>query len=53
MITDHSDLTELTKSKCFLSRMVRWSLNLAEYNLDVESGVGKENAVADLLSRNP
>lgn len=33
--------------------MVRWSLKLAEYNVDIEHRAGKENAVVRVLSRNP
>lgn len=36
-----------------MSRMVCWSLKLAEYNVDIEHRTGKENAVVDGLSRNP
>ena len=32
-------------------RLVRWSLALQEYNLDIEHIKGRDNVIADALSR--
>lgn len=41
VVMDHSALTKLTSGKGLSSRTVRWSLKLAEYNVDIENRVGK------------
>ncbi|GFW99257.1 hypothetical protein TNCV_3980821 [Trichonephila clavipes] len=33
--------------------MIRWALKLAEFNIEWEHHLGTQNAVADVLSRNP
>ncbi|GFV00960.1 transposon Ty3-I Gag-Pol polyprotein [Trichonephila clavipes] len=33
--------------------MIRWALKLAEFNIEWEHRLGTQNAVADVLSRNP
>lgn len=40
---DHSALTNLTNGNGLWSKMVRWSLELDEYNVFIEHMAGKEN----------
>ncbi|GFX14052.1 hypothetical protein TNCV_612571 [Trichonephila clavipes] len=35
------------------SRMIRWVLKLAEFNIEWQHRPGTQNAMADVLSRNP
>ena len=49
--TDHNPLTFLRKMKNKNQRLLRWTLLLQEYNLDVRHIKGTENVVADALSR--
>ena len=49
--TDHNPLTFLHKMKNRNHRLVRWSLTLQEYDLDIRHIKGKENVLADALSR--
>ena len=49
--TDHNPLTFLKTMKNKNQRLVRWSLALQEYNLDIQHIPGCENVVADALSR--
>ena len=51
VFTDHNPLTFLNKMKNKNQRLTRWSLLLQEYNLDIHHVPGKENLVADALSR--
>ncbi|GFU18973.1 retrovirus-related Pol polyprotein from transposon 297 [Trichonephila clavipes] len=53
VITDHVALTRLRHGKNLSSRMIRWILKLAEFNVDWEHHPGTQKAVADVLSRNP
>ncbi|GFT17043.1 hypothetical protein TNCV_4737881 [Trichonephila clavipes] len=53
MITDHAALTWLTQGKNLSSRMIRWVLKLAEFHVEWEHSPETQNAVADILSRNP
>ncbi|GFW38828.1 retrovirus-related Pol polyprotein from transposon 297 [Trichonephila clavipes] len=53
VITDHAALTKLTNGKNLSSRMIRWALNLSEFNIEWEHQPGAQNVVADVLSRNP
>ncbi|GFX67871.1 retrovirus-related Pol polyprotein from transposon 297 [Trichonephila clavipes] len=53
VITDHAALTRLTNGKNLSSRMIRWVLKLAEFNIEWKHRIGTQNAVADVLSRNP
>ena len=49
--TDHNPLTFLKTMKNENQRLVRWSLALQEYNLEIQHIPGSENVVADALSR--
>ena len=49
--TDHNPLTFLKTMKNKNQRLVRWSLALQEYNLEIRHIPGSENVVADALSR--
>ncbi len=49
--TDHNPLTFIHKMKNRNQRLVRWSLTLQEYDLDIRHIKGKENVLADALSR--
>ena len=49
--TDHNPLTFIQKMKNTNQRLLRWSLALQEYNLDIRHIRGKDNVVADALSR--
>ena len=49
--TDHNPLTFLKTMKNKNQRLVRWSLALQEYNLEIQHIPGSEDVVADALSR--
>jgi len=49
--TDHNPLTFISKMSCKNQRILRWSLELQKYNLSVNHIRGKENVLADALSR--
>ena len=49
--TDHNPLTFLKTMKNKNQRLVRWSLALQEYNLEIQHIPGSENVVPDALSR--
>ena len=49
--TDHNPLVFLNRMKNKNQRLVRWSLMLQEYNLQINHIRGKDNIVADALSR--
>jgi len=49
--TDHHPLVWLYKIKEPNSRLIRWKLKLDEYDFDIVHKKGKENIVADALSR--
>ena len=49
--TDHNPLTFLRKMKNKNQKLLRWTLLLQEYNLDVRHIKGRENVVADAVSR--
>ncbi|GFW91314.1 retrovirus-related Pol polyprotein from transposon gypsy [Trichonephila clavipes] len=53
VFTDHAALTRLTHGKNLSNRMIRWALKLAGFNIEWEHHPGAQNAVADVLSRNP
>ena len=51
VFTDHNPLTFIHRMKNKNQRLVRWSLTLQEYNLDIKHIKGKDNVIADALSR--
>ena len=51
VFTDNNPLTFLHKMKNKNQRLLRWSLILQEYNLDIRHIRGKDNVIADTLSR--
>ena len=51
VFTDHNPLTFINRMKNNNQRLVRWRLSLQEYNLDIKHIRGKDNIVADSLSR--
>ncbi|GFX25608.1 retrovirus-related Pol polyprotein from transposon gypsy [Trichonephila clavipes] len=53
VITDHAALKHLTYGKNLSNRMNRWALKLADFNIEWEHRSETQNAVADVLSRNP
>jgi RNase H-like domain found in reverse transcriptase/Reverse transcriptase (RNA-dependent DNA polymerase) len=51
VFTDHNPLVFLEKMCNHNQRLLRWSLELQEYCLDIEHRAGKDNLMPDLLSR--
>ena len=49
--TDHNPLVFISRMKNKNQRLLRWSLLLQNYNLDIRHIRGKHNVVADALSR--
>ena len=49
--TDHNPLVFLHKMRDRNQRLLRWSLTLQEYNLQMCHIKGKDNVIADALSR--
>lgn len=53
LYTDHQPLTYALNLKTPNSKLVKWRLQLAEYDFEIKHRPGKQNAVADALSRIP
>ena len=51
VFTDHNPLTFLHKMSNKNQRLTRWSLLLQEYNIVIQHIKGKDNVIADALSR--
>ena len=51
VFTDHNPLVFVHKMKTENQRLLRWSLTMQEYNLQINHIKGSENVVADALSR--
>ena len=49
--SDHNPLTFVTKMKGKNQQLLRWCLSLQEYNITIKHIKGKDNIVADTLSR--
>ena len=49
--TDHSSLTNYFKQEDLNSRQARWNAFLSEFDMEIQHVKGKENRVADALSR--
>jgi hypothetical protein len=49
--TDHKPLAYLQTSEFKNSRLMRWALSLQEFSFELKSLPGKQNVLADLLSR--
>ena len=49
--TDHNPLTFINKMQNKNQRLMRWGLMLQEYNLIIKHIKGKDNVIADILSR--
>uniref|UniRef100_A0A1Y1MYY1 Reverse transcriptase RNase H-like domain-containing protein n=1 Tax=Photinus pyralis TaxID=7054 RepID=A0A1Y1MYY1_PHOPY len=50
--TDHRALTHLMSTRFANNRIYRWSLILQEFSFKIEYIRGKDNLIADILSRN-
>lgn len=53
LVTDHSALTWLMKTKDLSGRLHRWPLQLQEYDFSITYRAGSTNVVADALQRAP
>lgn len=51
VVTDHKPLTSLFKQTKLSNRLLRWKLMLSEYDFKIIHVPGKQNTVADCLSR--
>nr|XP_015840034.1 PREDICTED: retrovirus-related Pol polyprotein from transposon 17.6 [Tribolium castaneum] len=51
--TDHQALKFLSRCRLFSERLTRWTLILGQYDYEIELVKGKDNVVADILSRYP
>ena len=51
VFSDHNPLSFVHKMKNKNQRLLRWSLMLQEYNLDIRHIKGKDNSIPDALSR--
>ena len=51
VFTDHNPLKFVHKMKTENQRLLRWSLPLQEYDLDVHHVKGSDNVIADALSQ--
>ena len=51
IMTDHNNLKYFMTSKELNRRQVRWAQFLADYNFELVHRPGKENVIADILSR--
>lgn len=53
LLTDHQALTFLNSCKLLNARIMRWSVQIQEFNLQIQHIAGKENIGADTLTRYP
>ncbi len=53
ILTDHKALKWLHKTKDLNSRLARWAMQIAAYDVDIQHRPGADNANCDALSRAP
>lgn len=53
VVTDHKALCWLRDRKDMNGRLARWSLCIQSYEFDIMHCAGRDNVIADFLSRNP
>ena len=51
LMTDHKPLLAINKKRISNGKIQRWSLSLLDYQFDIKSISGRENVMADFLSR--
>ena len=51
VLTDNVACTYIVKKSDLSPRLARWAVQLADYSFDIQHKAGKENVVADALSR--
>ena len=51
LLTDHKPLVAFNKKKISNAKVNRWAMLLADYKFDIKPVKGKDNVVADILSR--
>ena len=51
--TDHSPLQFIERMANHNQKLLRWSLELQQYNLQIQHRPGKDNIIPDILSRPP
>ena len=51
LLTDHKPLVAFNKKRISNAKINRWAMLLADYKFDIKSVKGKDNVLADILSR--
>lgn len=51
VFTDHNPLVFLSRMRNANQRIMRWSLIIQDFNLEIRYKKGKDNVLADALSR--